>query len=110
MQVIERNKEYFVDPSSEEGAALALQGAGTVKTLQEAAAGKMLSKATIAARHADPAAHVGARRRVFGDPRTIYGKTGGVFGLARLVDRLMDVWMENPTLNANQRVAKWHES
>merc|ERR1712151_176684 len=35
---------------------------------------------------------------------------GGLFGLAKLADRLMDVWMENPTLNANQSVAKWHES
>jgi hemoglobin len=53
---------------------------------------------------------VAARRRVHGDPRTLYGRGGGVFGLAKLADRLMDVWMENQLLNANQSVAKWHES
>eukprot|EP00747_Dinoflagellata_sp_TGD_P171928 gnl/TRDRNA2_/TRDRNA2_207184_c0_seq1.p1 gnl/TRDRNA2_/TRDRNA2_207184_c0~~gnl/TRDRNA2_/TRDRNA2_207184_c0_seq1.p1 ORF type:complete len:698 (-),score=106.53 gnl/TRDRNA2_/TRDRNA2_207184_c0_seq1:40-2022(-) len=55
-------------------------------------------------------ASVAARRRVLGDPRTLYGRGGGVFGLAKLSDRLMDVWMENHLLNANRSVAKWHES
>jgi hemoglobin len=109
VQVIERAKQYMIDPHESSG-PLVTTAAGTVKSVIDAAAGKMLSKEVIAARHAAPGAHVGARRRVFGDPRTIYGKTGGVFGLARLVDRLMDVWMENPQLNANAKVAKWHES
>jgi hemoglobin len=111
LQVVERNRAAFVDPNSSDDEVVRPQGAGArVKTLEEAAAGKMLSKATIAARHADPGAHVGARRRVFGDPRTIYGKTGGVFGLAKFADKLMDTWMENPLLNANGMVARWHES
>jgi len=35
---------------------------------------------------------------------------GGVFGLAKLADRLMDSWMKNPTLNANKAVAPWTQS
>jgi len=110
VQALERAKRYIVDPQSSPTAELITGAAQNVKTLVEAASGKMLSKEVIAARHAAPGAHIGARRRVFGDPRTIYGKTGGVFGLARLVDRLMDVWMENHLLNANMKVARWHES
>merc|ERR1719379_1352379 len=112
VQLLERAKRYIVDPNSASFAAAVIEGAAQhVKSLVDAASGKMLSKEVIAARHAAPGAHVGARRRVFGDPRTIYGKTGGVFGLARLVDRLMDVWMyENPTLNGNHKVARWHQS
>merc|ERR1719379_317862 len=81
-----------------------------VKSEEEAAAGSMLSAAAVAARYAAPSAFVAARKRVFGDPRTLYGQSGGVFGVAKLTDRLMDVWMEDPALNANARVAKWHES
>jgi hemoglobin len=110
VQVVERAKRFIVDANSDDSGPMITTAAGTVKTLIEAASGKMLSKEVIMARHAAPGAHVGARRRVFGDPRTIYGKTGGVFGLARLVDRLMDVWMENPTLNGNHKVARWHQS
>jgi hemoglobin len=110
VQVLERAKRFFVDTQSSPTAELITGAAQNVKSLVDAASGKMLSKEVIAARHAAPGAHIGARRRVFGDPRTIYGKTGGVFGLARLVDRLMDVWMENHLLNANMKVAKWHES
>merc|ERR1719313_2130855 len=110
VQALERAKRYIVDSQSSPTAELITGAAQNVKTLVEAASGKMLSKEVIAARHAAPGAHLAARRRVFGDPRTIYGKTGGVFGLARLVDRLMDVWMENHLLNANMKVARWHES
>merc|ERR1719174_2648025 len=110
VQALEKAKRYIVDPSSPHSTEMITGPPQHVKSLVDAASGKMLSKEVIAARHAAPGAHVGARRRVFGDPRTIYGKTGGVFGLAKLVDKLMDVWMENPTLNGNQRVAKWHES
>merc|ERR1719160_1431581 len=85
-------------------------GPCAVKSMQQAAAGRQLSKATIAARHAAPGAFVAARRRVFGDPRTVYGRGGGIFGLAKVSDILMDRWMENPALNANTKVAKWHES
>ena len=53
---------------------------------------------------------VAVRKAVFGDPRTLYGRGGGVFGLARLVDKLMDAWMEDPTLNGNAKVARWHET
>eukprot|EP00746_Dinoflagellata_sp_MGD_P071615 gnl/MRDRNA2_/MRDRNA2_29147_c0_seq1.p1 gnl/MRDRNA2_/MRDRNA2_29147_c0~~gnl/MRDRNA2_/MRDRNA2_29147_c0_seq1.p1 ORF type:complete len:1311 (-),score=279.25 gnl/MRDRNA2_/MRDRNA2_29147_c0_seq1:370-4302(-) len=81
-----------------------------VKTADEAAAGNMLSSATIAARYAAPGSFVAARKRVHGDPRTLYGRGGGVFGLAKLADRLMDVWMSDPTLNANDMVARWHQS
>merc|ERR1719161_1571363 len=81
-----------------------------VKTAGEAAAGNMLSSATIAARYAAPGSFVAARKRVHGDPRTLYGRGGGVFGLAKLADRLMDVWMSDPTLNANDMVARWHQS
>jgi truncated hemoglobin YjbI len=81
-----------------------------VKTAGEAAAGSMLSSATIAARYASPGSFVAARKRVHGDPRTLYGRGGGVFGLAKLADRLMDVWMSDPTLNANDMVARWHQS
>merc|ERR1719353_1605060 len=81
-----------------------------VKSEEEAAAGSMLSAAAVAARYAAPSAFVAARKRVYGDPRTLYGRGGGIFGLARLSDRLMDVWMANPKLNANAKVAKWHES
>merc|ERR1719456_536270 len=81
-----------------------------VKTADEAAAGNMLSEATIAARYAAPGAFVAARKRVYGDPRTLYGRGGGVFGLAKLTDRLMDTWMADPRLNGNLAVAQWHES
>ena len=33
-----------------------------------------------------------------------------MFGLARLVDRLMDAWMGDAALNANAKVARWHEA
>jgi len=81
-----------------------------VKTADEAAAGNMLSAETIASRYAAPSAFVAARMRVFGDPRTLYGRGGGIFGLAKLADRLMDVWMSDSILNANQKVACWHLS
>eukprot|EP00746_Dinoflagellata_sp_MGD_P147588 gnl/MRDRNA2_/MRDRNA2_79925_c0_seq1.p1 gnl/MRDRNA2_/MRDRNA2_79925_c0~~gnl/MRDRNA2_/MRDRNA2_79925_c0_seq1.p1 ORF type:complete len:745 (+),score=138.35 gnl/MRDRNA2_/MRDRNA2_79925_c0_seq1:150-2237(+) len=81
-----------------------------VKTADEAAAGNMLSAETIAGRYAASSAFVAARVRVFGDPRTLYGRGGGIFGLAKLSDRLMDVWMSDPVLNANAMVEKWHRS
>jgi hemoglobin len=70
----------------------------------------MLSREVIAARHAAPGALVAARKRVLGDPRSLYGRGGGVFGLARLSDRMMEAWMANPVLNGNSKVATWHES
>ena len=81
-----------------------------VKTASDAANGNLLSPAVIAARHAAPGAFVAARRRCFGDPRTLYGRTGGVFGLATLADKLMEAWMAEPTLNGNTRVTRWHTS
>lgn len=48
--------------------------------------------------------------RIYGSPGTLYQRCGGVFGVSGFVDRLMDRWMANDTLNANQMVARWHES
>lgn len=114
IQALQRSQADIVDRHSEAAPAGTWPAKATVaaavKDVRAAAAGKMLSKEAIAARHAAPAAHVAARKRVFGDPRTLYGRGGGVFGLARLADALMDAWMADPALNANQKVAKWHES
>jgi len=112
IMALQQKQALMVDPSA--AAVPAVQSgpiiAAAVKDVRAAAAGKMLSKEAIAARHAAPGAHVAARKRVFGDPRTLYGRGGGVFGLARLADMLMDAWMADPALNANQSVARWHES
>jgi Mg-chelatase subunit ChlD/truncated hemoglobin YjbI len=81
-----------------------------VKSAEAAASGSMLSSAVIAARYAAVGSFVAARKRVHGDPRTLYGRGGGVFGLAKLVDRLMDVWMADTVLNKNDMVARWHQS
>eukprot|EP00441_Pelagodinium_beii_P033832 CAMPEP_0197637400 /NCGR_PEP_ID=MMETSP1338-20131121/12637_1 /TAXON_ID=43686 ORGANISM="Pelagodinium beii, Strain RCC1491" /NCGR_SAMPLE_ID=MMETSP1338 /ASSEMBLY_ACC=CAM_ASM_000754 /LENGTH=1270 /DNA_ID=CAMNT_0043209821 /DNA_START=41 /DNA_END=3853 /DNA_ORIENTATION=- len=81
-----------------------------VKSAGEAAAGNMLSSATIANRYAAPGAFVASRKRVHGDPQTLYGRGGGIFGLAKLADQLMDGWMADPALNANAKVAQWNES
>ena len=84
--------------------------AANVKSKEQSAAGAgLLSKAVINARHAGTGASVAARRRVYGDPRTLYGKGGGVFGLAKLSHTLMEAWMADDTLNANKLVATWHE-
>ena len=53
---------------------------------------------------------VEAEKRVYRRPRTLYGRGGGVFGLAKLADRLMDTWMDNATLNGNAKVAPWTQS
>eukprot|EP00441_Pelagodinium_beii_P045185 CAMPEP_0197625498 /NCGR_PEP_ID=MMETSP1338-20131121/4848_1 /TAXON_ID=43686 ORGANISM="Pelagodinium beii, Strain RCC1491" /NCGR_SAMPLE_ID=MMETSP1338 /ASSEMBLY_ACC=CAM_ASM_000754 /LENGTH=882 /DNA_ID=CAMNT_0043195925 /DNA_START=65 /DNA_END=2713 /DNA_ORIENTATION=+ len=110
IQLLQRNKHLIIDPTSGDTDEELSAGTLRVKGLEEAAAGKMLSKEVIAARHAAPAAHVAARRRVHGDPRTLYGKGGGVFGLAKISDHLMEAWMANPMLNGNSKVARWHES
>merc|ERR1719401_2948057 len=112
MQILEASRAHIVDPSSSELASgpASLPVAAAVKDVREAAAGRMLSKEAIAARHAAPGALVAARKRVLGDPRTLYGRGGGIFGLARLADALMDAWMSDPALNANAKVAKWHDS
>ena len=109
IQILHRNRDLIVDRSSMVSTQIT-GGPCAVKSLQEAAAGRQVSKAAIAARHAAPGAFVAARRRVFGDKRTVYGRGGGIFGLAMVSDKLMDRWMENPALNANTKVAKWHES
>jgi len=110
VQLLEKSKDLIVDRVAQGDALTALPVAAQVKDVRAAAAGKMLSKETIAARHAAPGALVAARKRVFGDPRTLYGRGGGVFGLAKLADRLMEVWMANPILNTNEKVARWHSS
>ena len=51
-----------------------------------------------------------AARRVYGEPGTLYSRCGGVFGISAFVDRCMDRWMADATLNANRQVARWHES
>jgi hemoglobin len=112
VQCLQRNKAMIVDPNSDAATVPVLSGNSVnVKSIQAAASGRMLlSSAAIAARHAAPGAHVDARRRVIGDPRTLYGRGGGVFGLAKLADTLMEAWMADPVLNANTSVAKWHTS
>ena len=48
--------------------------------------------------------------RMHGEPGTLYQRCGGVFGVSCFVDRLMDRWMADDFLNANQLVARWHAS
>ena len=67
-----------------------------VKSVDEAGAGAQLSAEVIAARQASEGSFVEAELRVFGDVRTLYGRSGGVFGIAKLADQLMDTWMGNP--------------
>jgi len=116
VQQLQRSKNLIIDRFNDEPlptVALGQSGGrvgAAVKDVQTAAAGKMLTSAAIAARYAAPGAHIAARRRVIGDPRTLYGRGGGVFGLAKLSSRLMDAWMEDTALNANAAVSKWHES
>ena len=45
----------------------------------------------------------------YGAPGTLYQRCGGIFGVADFVDQLMDAWMADPTLNANDAVATWHQ-
>lgn len=114
--LLENSKAHFVDPSSAEGRpkrGVAANRAAQVKSKESASwdgGGKLLSKAVINARHSSAGASVAARKRVYGDPRTLYGKGGGVFGLAKLAHALMEDWMADPTLNGNAKVARWHES
>mmetsp|Transcript_132265 Transcript_132265/g.334140 ORF Transcript_132265/g.334140 Transcript_132265/m.334140 type:complete len:632 (+) Transcript_132265:3-1898(+) len=107
------NRDLIVDPVSDSEVPAAqptdFPVAAAVKGVHVAAAGRMLSKEVIAARHAAPGAHVASRKRVLGDPRTLYGRGGGIFGLAKLADALMEAWMANPALNANRNVARWNE-
>lgn len=108
-----KTKALLVDPHSEDGplpGGAVARRAAVVKSKDAAAAGnKLLSQAVINARHAGSGASVAARKRCFGDPRALYGKGGGVFGLARLAHMLMEDWMADPTLNANAMVARWHQ-
>merc|ERR1719316_2040441 len=46
--------------------------------------------------------------RVYGVSGTLYARCGGIWGVSAFVDRCMDSWMADPTLNANQAVATWH--
>merc|ERR1711977_167029 len=48
------------------------------------------------------------RKRIYGDLGSLYAQCGGIFGISAFVDRCMDKWMEDPTLNANEAVATWH--
>ena len=50
----------------------------------------------------------GDRVRTFGELGTLYSRCGGIMGVASFVDRCMDKWMADPTLNANARVVSWH--
>ena len=129
----DKTKALLVDPTSKDGplpGGAAARRAAAVKSKDQAAAGnKLLSRAVINARHAGTGASVAARKRVYGDPRTLYGKVhatlppltsasshllaysqgGGVFGLAKLSHILMEAWMADATLNANAMVVRWHE-
>ena len=77
-----------------------------------------------AARTTTPAAEARAlevdKERAYGEPKegvagaigqakSLYHRCGGIFGVAAFVDRCMDAWMADPTLNANDRVATWHQ-
>ena len=44
-----------------------------------------------------------------GNAKMLYARCGGIFGVAGFVDRCMDAWMADPTLNANDAVATWHQ-
>jgi len=116
LALLENHKAKFVDPKSKEGPlprGAAANRAATVKTKEAASwdgGSKVLSRAVINARHAGGGASVAARKRVYGDPRTLYGKGGGVFGLAKVSHELMEAWMADPLLNGNKKVARWHES
>ena len=106
VQLLEsRGKALMIDPDSKDGplpGGAAARRAAVVKTKEESAAGKaLLSKAVINARHASAGSSVASRRRVYGDPRTLYGKGGGVFGLAKLAHELMEAWMADATLNGS---------
>lgn len=109
LAALQKGKHFIVDASSAEPTT-SMSGAAAVKDVLAAAAGKKLSSQQLAARRAAPGAHVAARRRVFGDPRTLYGRVGGIFGLARFASIMMDKWMQNDVLNANHLVARWHET
>jgi hypothetical protein len=49
------------------------------------------------------------RARVFGLVGSLYARCGGIFGVAAFIDRCMDAWMADGTLNANAAVATWHQ-
>ena len=49
-------------------------------------------------------------RHVYGEPGSLYARCGGVFGISSFVDRCMDLWMADKTLNDNAMVARWHVS
>ena len=49
------------------------------------------------------------RARIYGLAGSLYARCGGIFGVAAFVDRCMDAWMADPTLNANDAVATWHQ-
>ena len=56
----------------------------------------------------------GDQKRAYGKAEqeaaeTLYARCGGIFGVASFVDRCMDAWMADPTLNANDAVATWHQ-
>ena len=86
------------------GRPVGARRAAVVKTKEAAGwdgGDKLLSRAVIQARHAVGNASVAARKRVYGDPRSLYGKSGCVFGLAKLAHFLMEAWMADATLNGN---------
>jgi truncated hemoglobin YjbI len=110
VQLLQRSRTGIVDPNSPDMVTVADTRPAAVKSRHDSAAGQGLAEAARERRQMGVGASVASRLAVFGDPRTLYGRGGGVFGLAKLTHRLMDVWMANPTLNANTLVAKWHES
>merc|ERR1712054_334196 len=71
VQALQRAREGMVDPSSPSEAVVMDVGAARVKDLRASAAGEHLTVARIGA-----GASVAARNRVFGDPRTMYGRGG----------------------------------
>lgn len=111
--LLENMRGLIVDVSGvgiDEEQAEVQAGLPVVKCKDAAGAGVMLSAAQKQARRNNPGQHIAGCKRVFGDPRTLYGRSGGVFGLARISTALMNAWMESPALNANEKVARWNES
>ena len=58
-------------------------------------------------------AHLGTqgdadRARAYGLAGSLYARCGGIFGVASFVDRCMDAWMADPTLNANDALSLIH--
>lgn len=71
------------------------------KVLKVKSADDAAAAAAKPASRAAASAFVDAEKRMHGDGRTLYGRGGGVFGLAKLAHELMEAWMADATLNGS---------